>query len=146
MHPVQAANLLHQLATRLKQHVVFPDEAANAVALWVAFAWTHDAATHSPMLLVTSAERDSGKTTLLGLVNLLAPRGLMLIDPSPAVLYRLVEKWKPTLVVGSRRPVQRELPPVPCHRAGPAAPASRGATPTRTSRRSSRPLGRRRSA
>jgi putative DNA primase/helicase len=49
MHPVQAAGLLHRLAARLRQHVVFSDEAANAVALWVAFAWTHDAATHSPL-------------------------------------------------------------------------------------------------
>src|SRR6516225_3617768 len=32
-HSVQTASLLHRLATRLKQHVVFPDEAANTVAL-----------------------------------------------------------------------------------------------------------------
>jgi len=112
MHPVQAAGLLHRLAARLRQHVVFSDEAANAVALWVAFAWTHDAATHSPMLLVTSAERDSGKTTLLGLVNLLSPRGLMLVDPSPAVLYRLIEKWKPTLVVDEADDQFKENPPL----------------------------------
>ena len=42
-------------------------------------------------------EQDSGKTTLLGLVSLLAPRGLLVIDPSPAVLYRMIEKWQPTL-------------------------------------------------
>ena len=74
-HPVAGDGLLHKIVHRLKQHVIFSDEAANAVALWIAFAWTHDAATHSPMLLVTSAERDTGKTTLLGLVNLLSPRG-----------------------------------------------------------------------
>ena len=78
--------LLHKIVHRLKQHVIFSDEAANAVALWIAFAWTHDAATHSPMLLVTSAERDSGKTTLLGLVNLLSPRGILVVYPTPAVL------------------------------------------------------------
>jgi hypothetical protein len=33
---VLAAGLLQRLAARLKQHVVFPEEAANAVALWVA--------------------------------------------------------------------------------------------------------------
>ena len=91
--------LLHKIVHRLKQHVIFSDEAANAVALWIAFAWTHDAATHSPMLLVTSAERDSGKTTLLGLVNLLSPRGILVVYPTPAVLYRMVDKWKPTLIV-----------------------------------------------
>jgi hypothetical protein len=35
-HRVLAAGLLQRLAARLKQHVVFPEEAANAVALWVA--------------------------------------------------------------------------------------------------------------
>ena len=110
--PAAIDGLLHRIADRLKQHVVFPDEAASATALWLAFAWTHDAATHSPMLLVTSAERDSGKTTLLGLVNLLAPRGLMVIDPSPAVLYRLVEKWKPTLVVDEADDQFKENPPL----------------------------------
>jgi hypothetical protein len=64
------------------------------------------------MLLVTSAERDSGKTTLLGLVNLLSPRGLMIVDPSPAVLYRLVEKWKPTLVVDEADDQFKENPPL----------------------------------
>jgi putative DNA primase/helicase len=111
-HPVLAAGLFQRLAARLKQHVVFSEEAANAVALWVAFAWTHDAATHSPILLVTSAERDSGKTTLLGLVNFVAPRGLMLVDPSPAVLYRLIEKWKPTLVVDEADDQFKENPPL----------------------------------
>ena len=110
--PAAINDLLRRLAARLRQHVIFPDEAANAVALWVAFAWTHDAATHSPMLLVTSAERDSGKTTLLGLVNLLSPRGLMVVDPSPAVLYRLVEKWKPTLVVDEADDQFKENPPL----------------------------------
>ena len=98
-HPVAGDGLLHQIVRRLKWHVIFSDEAANAVALWIAFAWTHDAATHSPMSLVTSAERDSGKTTLLGLLNLTSPRGLMVADASPAVLFRMVEKWHPTLVV-----------------------------------------------
>jgi putative DNA primase/helicase len=97
--PVLTGTLLRQISDRLKQHIIFSDEAASAVALWLAFAWTHGAHTHSPMLLVTSAERDSGKTTLLALVNFLAPRGLMVIDPSAAVLVRMVEKWKPTLIV-----------------------------------------------
>ena len=97
--PVATADLLQQIISLLKSHVVFPDDAAKAAALWLAFDWTHDAATHSPMLLVTSAERDSGKTTLLGLVCFLSRCGLMVIDPSPAVLFRMIEKWRPTLIV-----------------------------------------------
>jgi hypothetical protein len=110
--PVGVADLLQQIADRIKQHIIFSDEAANAVPLWLAFAWTHGAATHSPMLLVTSAERDSGKTTLLALVNYLTPRGLMIIDPSAAVLFRMIEKWQPTLIVDEADDQFKENPPL----------------------------------
>ena len=38
------------------------------------FAWVHELAVHSPILIITSAEKDSGKTTLLGVLNYLTPR------------------------------------------------------------------------
>jgi hypothetical protein len=53
--------------------VVFSDEQASAVALWITFAWTHEAHTHSPILLATSAEANCGKTTLLSVVRFLTP-------------------------------------------------------------------------
>jgi putative DNA primase/helicase len=97
--PVEGASLLRAIVRRLKRHIIFNDEAAITVALWIAFAWTHDAATHSPILLVTSAEMNSGKTTLLGLVRFLVPRALFIVEISSAVLYRAIEKWTPTLIV-----------------------------------------------
>src|SRR6202043_3452640 len=69
--PVAGDALLRDIMRRLKRHIVFSNDEAVAVALWIAFAWTHDAVTHSPMLLVTSAEKNSGKTTLLGLIRFL---------------------------------------------------------------------------
>jgi putative DNA primase/helicase len=110
--PVSTDGLLRQIAERLKQHVIFSNDAASAVALWLAFAWAHDAATHSPILLVTSAERDSGKTTLLGLVNFLSPRGLMVTHLSPAVLFRSIEKWNPTLIVDEADDQFQDNPPL----------------------------------
>ena len=53
--PVAGASLLHAIVRRLKRHIIFNNEvAATTVALWIAFAWTHYAATHSPLLLVTA--------------------------------------------------------------------------------------------
>jgi putative DNA primase/helicase len=97
--PVSGASLLQAIVRRLKRHVIFSDDAARAVALWIAFCWTHDAAIHSPILLVSSAEKDSGKTTLLGVLRFLVPRSLFIVEISAAVLYRMIEKWKPTLIV-----------------------------------------------
>jgi hypothetical protein len=79
---------------------VFANEAANVVALWILFAWVHEtAAVHSPILMVTSAEANSGKTTLLNLVSFLTPRALLCVEISEAVLFRGIELWQPTIIV-----------------------------------------------
>ena len=63
-------------------------------------AWIHDAvAVHSPLLVITSAEPDSGKTTLLGLLARLTPRpvsGAELTGPS---LFRIVDRDHATLII-----------------------------------------------
>ena len=84
-HPVKGGDLINKVSRRIKRHVVMDDEQVLAVAIWVAFAWTHDAATHSPILCVTSPEAECGKTTLLGLLQLLTPRGMLFVDSSSAV-------------------------------------------------------------
>jgi hypothetical protein len=75
------------------------DHEALTVALWIMFAWAHNAAVHSPILLATSLEPNSGKTTLINVVGFLAPRGLMTTGISEAALFRSIEKWEPTIVV-----------------------------------------------
>ncbi len=99
LDPVHADELLKALTRRIQKHVVMDDEQALTVALWIVFSWMHSAAVHSPVLLVSSPEAECGKTTLLGLVSLLTPKGMIFVDTSPAVLYRMIEAWHPTLVV-----------------------------------------------
>jgi putative DNA primase/helicase len=97
--PVDGGNVLTTVARHLKRYISFAnDEQPGAVALWVAFAWVHDAFPHSPILLVSSAERDSGKSTLLAVVGFMLPRTLASVEMSEAVLYRAIAKWKPTLI------------------------------------------------
>jgi hypothetical protein len=74
-------------------------EQAVAVTLWVVFSWLHEHVTHSPILYVTSAEKDSGKTTLLGVLNFLTRRSLQSVDISGPALFRSITKWQPTLIV-----------------------------------------------
>lgn len=78
------------------------EEQAVAVTLWIVFSWLHeleDAVTHSPILYVTSAEKDSGKSTLLGVGNFLARRSLQSVDISGPALFRSIAKWQPCLIV-----------------------------------------------
>ena len=98
--PVHAGELLLAIVERIKRHVVLADEQAVAVALWALFTWVHEAAAvHSPILLATSAEANSGKTTLINVVRFLAPRSLVCAGISEAALFRVVEKYEPTIIV-----------------------------------------------
>src|SRR5262245_34840058 len=61
--PVDGVALLQDIAERVRTHVVMTEYQAAIVALWVVMSWVHDrAAVHSPILMVTSAEQDSGKS------------------------------------------------------------------------------------
>jgi putative DNA primase/helicase len=96
---VDTGALIDDLVRRIKRYVVLGDEAALATALWVLLAWVHaDVVVHSPILWITSAEPDSGKTTLGHLVEFLTPRGLTTVGISEAALFRSIELWLPTVI------------------------------------------------
>jgi Protein of unknown function (DUF3631)/RepB DNA-primase from phage plasmid len=98
--PVDGDALVLALVRRIRSNVVMTAEAALTVALWVIFTWAHaEAAVHSPILVVTSPEAECGKTTLLGIIGFLVRRALASVGISAAVLYRSIEKWRPTIVV-----------------------------------------------
>jgi putative DNA primase/helicase len=98
--PVATAELLNEVQAQLARFVVIHDEAmAVAVVLWIALAWIHEIAVHSPLLVFTGADADIGKTTAAGVVKFIAPcaySGAELTGPS---LYRFVDSQKPTLII-----------------------------------------------
>jgi hypothetical protein len=60
--PVEGDALLAALVETIRRYVFLSADHAVAVALWIIFSWLHDReafATHSPILFVTSAEKDS---------------------------------------------------------------------------------------
>jgi len=68
--PVDAAKLFAAIEARILHHVAMPQHLAFVVALWIGQSWIHEHATYSPILFVTSAERDSGKSTLMSIMAL----------------------------------------------------------------------------
>ena len=72
---VDSAKLLADLAKQIRRYVVIREEGLSATVLFTAMCWIHNAvATHSPILGVTSADADSGKTTLLDVLARLVPK------------------------------------------------------------------------
>ena len=58
---VPGGYLLEQMVRRIRRHVVMDEEAALAVALWVMFAWMHEAAVHSPILMGAAPRPNAAK-------------------------------------------------------------------------------------
>lgn len=96
--PAPAA-LLDDVRAFIRRYVVLDDAQADAVALWAAHTHALDAAEATPYLVITSAEKRSGKTRLLEVLELLVARPWQTGRVSPAALVRIIEKLNPTLLL-----------------------------------------------
>jgi hypothetical protein len=97
--PVDAASLFADIEARILLHVAMPKHLAFVTSLWIGQSWIHEHATYSPILFITSPERDSGKSTLMGIIGFFVRRSLLSVGISAAALYRSIEKWHPCFVI-----------------------------------------------
>jgi putative DNA primase/helicase len=96
---VDGAELLSALVDRILRHHVITRHNAVAVALWILLTWMHaEVATHSPILLITSAVPGEGKTSLMCMVSLLALRGYVAAHTT-ASIYEDADRLEPSLGV-----------------------------------------------
>lgn len=79
--------------------------------------YVYEAGDTTPYLIVTSAERRSGKTRLLECLAATVRRPVFTSSTTEAALFRAIDKWKPTLLIdetdalfknGSRDPSERQ--------------------------------------
>src|SRR5262249_25931141 len=84
---------------QLKRYVVVQDNVAIAITLWILFSWVHEVAAHSPLLVATSAEPESGKSTLFGVLGFLVPRPFSVVELTGANIYHIVDLKNPTLLI-----------------------------------------------
>ena len=97
---VDSAKLLADLAKQIRRYVVIREEGLSATVLFTAMCWIHNAvATHSPILGVTSADADSGKTTLLDVLARLVPKPSRGADLTGAAAFRIIDREHPTMIV-----------------------------------------------
>ncbi|MCH7576762.1 MAG: bifunctional DNA primase/polymerase, partial [Chloroflexi bacterium] len=93
------APLLGDVLAYIRQYVVLSDAQADAITLWVAHTHALDAAESTPYLAITSAEKRSGKTLLLEVLQLIVARPWFTGRVTPAALYRRIDKECPTLLL-----------------------------------------------
>ena len=97
--PVDAAELLDACGNKTRKHVAIQDLQLTTAVLWTAHAWLydHDVPTHSPILAATSAEPDSGKTTLVTVVGRMSPRFSLNVELTGPALFYMIDARKPTV-------------------------------------------------
>lgn len=85
------AGLLDDLARFFERFVVFQhEEQLDAVTLWAAHSHVVDATSTTLRLSVRSPEKESGKTRVLEVLELLVPEPLFVHNTTEAALFRLV--------------------------------------------------------
>ncbi len=97
--PVDGAELLDAISMIIRRHVVMPDHAADAAALWVLHTYLLGNFGISPRLAITSPEKGCGKTTLLDVLSHLVMRPLPTANATASAIFRVVEMQQPTLLI-----------------------------------------------
>ena len=96
--PVAMATLLQELIDKINKYVMARPHEVLTMALWAAMAWVHEiAAIHSPYLVATSVEPESGKTTAINVLRFMVPKPYLGAELTGPSLYRFVDREKPTL-------------------------------------------------
>src|ERR1700693_2645517 len=93
------AALLSDAMRFVRRFVVLSNEQLVAIVLWVVHTHAIDAAEATPYLNVTSAEKRSGKTRLLEVMELLVARPWRTGRTSAAALVRKIDGEKSTLLL-----------------------------------------------
>jgi hypothetical protein len=96
---LSTAALLDEVGTYIRRYVFLGEKASTVIALFVLHTHVLDAAEVTPYLAVTSAERRSGKTRLLDVLELLVGKPWRAVAPSEAVVFRKIERDQPTLLL-----------------------------------------------
>lgn len=106
--PVDPAELLSGLDGVIRRYVVLDPHQGIAIALWIAHSWLIESADIAPLLLITAAERESGKSQALSVCAMLCRHSLTVANSSPAFLFRGIAKWMPTLFIDEVDTFMRE--------------------------------------
>jgi hypothetical protein len=96
---VNGKELLDELVVVVKQFVVLPRWAAEALALWILHTFAYELRDVSAYLGVESPEKRCGKTTLLTVLGELVNRPVVASNISSPAFFRVIQQTKPTLLI-----------------------------------------------
>jgi Protein of unknown function (DUF3631) len=90
--------ILDDIVTFYREHLVMPEGAAEAAALWCVFSHALDCFQHNPRLAFISPVFGCGKTTAIAITSGLVPKPQVVSNTTAAPVYRMIEQERPTLL------------------------------------------------
>lgn len=96
---VTPEKVLDAVYSQVDQYIVADAHHKIAITLWIAMTWFIDRISVAPLLLITAAERESGKSQLLNMISKLCARPLTLSNMTMAFIFRAITKWRPTMLI-----------------------------------------------
>jgi len=96
---IDGTALLDELSDTFSRYIILPEGAADTMALWAAYTHVFEAFLHSPRLNLSSPQKGCAKTLTLDVLQSVTPRSLRVENMTTAVLFRLIEKEAPTLLI-----------------------------------------------
>jgi len=97
--PVDGATLLEETVTAIRQYVILTQRQAKATALWAIFTHAFDAFDFSPRLVIGSAEKRSGKTRLVEVLDRIVSKPLFVSGITGAALLRVIDQHVPCMLL-----------------------------------------------
>ena len=95
----ESSNLLDDIAKHIARFIATSAENIDAITLFVAHAHAHEAASHSPLLWLSSPEKRCGKSTALDSIARLVPEPIKTSNISVAGMLRAIGTQKHTFLV-----------------------------------------------
>lgn len=90
--------LITDLVRFISRFVVMTDAQKVVLAVYAIHTHIADLCQQTPYIFVHSPEAECGKSRLMEVMDLLVARPWMIVNPSDAVLFRMVDKRMPTLL------------------------------------------------
>ena len=96
---VDGTLLLKSITTTIQRFVICDEEIAVAAGLWSIATWLLESLNVTPIFLINAPEKACGKTQLLTVIGKLVKAPVQTAGISSSVLFRLIEKYQPTLLI-----------------------------------------------
>jgi hypothetical protein len=97
--PPALSELLTEVSEFIRRYVVLNEHQLTALTLWVLHTHVFDAFDTTPYILVSSPEKQCGKTRLIETLQFLVSKPWQTSNPTVAAFFRKISKEKPTLLL-----------------------------------------------